>query len=268
VLLSPSRCASMGILDRALGIESVLLAGDYGSGKTEIAVNLAFRLIADRAALASTGVGTDQRPVAIADLDLVNPYFRCREALEPLEQAGIRVVVPPGGQRYADLPILLPAVRGLLQDPQVLSILDVGGDEVGSRVLAALSSSFDPVRHGFWFVLNTRRPFNDTRDGCLKTIRRIEASSTLRVTGIVPNTHLMDETTPEMVLEGVEVAGQVASEMGVAVTFVAVMEQVARAIGQEAIAAPVLTMKRIMVPPWLRRDIPKTGPGFLRSRPV
>lgn len=250
----------MPILDQDSGIRSVLLVGDYGSGKTEIAVNLAFHLHAARGAVPGE--------VAIADLDLVNPYFRCREALEPMEAAGIRVVVPPGGQRYADLPILLPGVRGLLQSDRGVSVLDVGGDEVGSRVLAAIGTSFDPSKHAFWFVLNTRRPFNDTAAGCLKTIRRIEASSKLRVSGIVPNTHLMDETTPEMVLDGVRVAEEVASELGVGLAFVAVMDHVAERIAEGAIRQPVLRMRRIMVPPWLRRDIPKTGPGFLRSRPV
>jgi hypothetical protein len=254
------------IVGRDSRISSVLLVGDYGSGKTEIAVNLAFHLAAQQAGEAATTTG--RRQVAIADLDLVNPYFRCREAAEPLAEAGIRVVVPPGGQRFADLPILLPQVRGLLQDPDALSILDVGGDDVGARVLSAIAPSFDPARHAFWFVLNTNRPFNDTVAGCVKTIRRIEASSTLRVTGIVPNTHLMDETTPEMIVDGLRVAERVSTELGVSIAFVAVMDQVAQRMADDAIRHPVLKMRRIMVPPWLRRDIPKTGPELVRSRPV
>ncbi len=247
----------MGILDQDSSFDSVLLVGDYGSGKTEIAVNLAFHLAA-----------RSSRKIAIADLDLVNPYFRCREALEPMQAAGIRVVVPPGGQRFADLPILLPEVRGLLQDTSTFSILDVGGDEVGARVLAALAPSVDPSRHAFWFVLNTRRPFNEDASGCLKTIRRIEKAANLQVTGIVPNTHLMDETTPEMVIEGASIACQTAAELGVRVQFVAVMNTIAQKLAPGALEAPVLTMNRIMVPPWVRRDIPKTGPGFLRTRAV
>jgi hypothetical protein len=254
------------IVGRDSGISSVILVGDYGSGKTEIAVNLAFHLAVELAKEPATTPG--RRPVSIADLDLVNPYFRCREAAEPLTAAGIRVVVPPGGQRFADLPILLPQVRGLLQDPEALSILDVGGDEVGARVLSAMAPSFDPTRHAFWFVLNTNRPFNDTVAGCLQTIRRIEASSSLRVTGIVPNTHLMDETTPEMIVEGVRVAERVSTELGVSIAFVAVMEAVAQRLGDNAIHHPVLKMRRVMVPPWLRREIPKTKPQWVRSRPI
>ena len=90
-------------------LDGIILVGDYGSGKTEVAVNLALALARE----------PDGRRVAIADLDLVNPYFRCREASEPLERAGIQVVMPRGGHQFADLPILLPGVKGLLQDSEV-----------------------------------------------------------------------------------------------------------------------------------------------------
>ena len=183
----------------------VALVGDYGSGKTEVAVNLSLWLKQHH----------NERAIAIADLDLVNPYFRSREAAAPLEQAGVEVVMPRGGQQYADLPILLPRIKGLIRDDSTLAVLDVGGDEAGSRVLAGLAGSFAPERHQLWFVVNTNRPFNDTPGGCLRTIGRIEAATGLRVTGLVGNTHLMDETSPEMVREGVRVAEAVAAELDV-----------------------------------------------------
>jgi hypothetical protein len=224
---------------------AIALVGDYGSGKTEVAVNLALDLARER----------DAGGLAIADLDLVNPYFRCREACEPLEQAGIRVVMPRGGQQHADLPILLPQVKGLLQDPSAMAILDVGGDEAGSRVLAGLAGLFERGRHALWFVLNGRRPFNDSVEGCVGTISRVQRSTGLEVTGLVSNTHLMDETTPEMVLEGVRLAEQVAAELGAPLRLVAVMEQVAAELPRDAVAYPLLVMRRIMVPPWRRRQL-------------
>jgi hypothetical protein len=224
-------------------LHSLVLVGDYGSGKTEVAVNLSLRLVAE----------LPQRSLAIADLDLVNPYFRCREAHEPLEQAGIRVVMPGDGHQFADLPILLPQVKGLLQDPNVLGVLDVGGDEVGSRVLAGLAPHFDPARHAFWFVVNGRRPFCDTVEGCLAALRRIERASGWKVNGLVSNTHLMEETTPELVEEGLELARAVGAELAVPVAFVAVMNEVADQLDVERLGCPLLRMRRIMVPPWLRR---------------
>ena len=222
---------------------SLLLVGDYGSGKTEVAVNLALHLAAQR-----TG-----RAIAIADLDLVNPYFRCREAHEPLEQAGIRVVMPQGGHQFADLPILLPQVKGLLGDRATLSVLDVGGDEVGSRVLAGLAPCFDRTRHALWFVVNGRRPFCDTPEGCVAAIRRIERASGWSVTGLVSNTHLMDETEPAMIEQGLELARAVGRLLDVPVAFVAAMADLAAQLDLARLACPMLAMRRMMVPPWVRR---------------
>ena len=261
-----------GILDPRGPIHSLVLVGDYGSGKTEVAVNLAIHLAAVMGADADGAEGRSvatprsrpsradgpaqrgARALAVADLDLVNPYFRSREAREPLEQAGIRVVMPEGGHQYADLPILLPQVKGVLADPDTLAVLDVGGDEVGARVLAGLAAQFDPERVELWFVVNGRRPFCDTPEGVLEAIRRVEAGARgWRVTGLVSNTHLMDETTAEMVEEGLALSRAVGAELGVEVAFVAVMEQVAAELDPQALRCPLLTMRRLMVPPWLRR---------------
>lgn len=236
----------------------LLLVGDYGSGKTEVAVNLAFYLAAAAA-----------RPerVVIADLDLVNPYFRCREARTPLEAAGIRVVMPADGLQFADLPILLPEVKGLVQKPGGQVILDVGGDVAGSRVLASLAPYLDAVPHDFWFVVNANRPFNDTPAGCIATIRRIEAASKLRVTGLVANTHLMADTTVQMIVDGIILARAVAADLGAPLAFVAAMESVYRDLPEGIGHPPVLVMQRLIVPPWLRSGAQPLSPEPLRSGP-
>lgn len=234
-------------------VQTLLCVGDYGSGKTEVAVNLALNEI--RAA---------GRKVAIADLDLVNPYFRCREAREPLEAAGVRVVMPRDGHEFADLPILLPQIKGLLGDPSLLSIFDVGGDTAGSRVLSALAPEIVPPQRHFWFVVNGNRPFCDTPEGCVTAIRRVEGASGLRVTGLIANTHLMSETTPEMVISGVRLAEEVGRRLGVAVQLVTAMEPVAAALPPAAFEAPLLPLRRLMTPPWLRRGGERPGPASFR----
>ena len=113
----------------------VVIVGNYGSGKTEVAVNLA---------LHHRRGGKD---VQIADLDLINPYFRTREARVPLRKLGIEVVLPPERYLHADLPILSPAVAGMLRQTGRLTLLDVGGNDAGATVLASLSH-----------VLRERRP--------------------------------------------------------------------------------------------------------------
>ena len=235
----------------------VLLLGDYGSGKTEVAVNLALSL--------AMAVGSGK--VTIADLDLVNPYFRCREALAPMEAVGVEVLMPKDGHAFADLPILLPGVKGLLQRThrEGWAILDVGGDEVGSRVLSALGPVLDSERHGVWFVVNMNRPFCDTAAGCLKVIQGVERASRMRVTGLISNTHLMDETTAEMVAQGAALSQEVARLHGAPLKLVSAMEAHVAALAPELLGAGLLPMRRIMVPPWLRRPSGLTGPEVFRG---
>ncbi|MBW1765948.1 MAG: cobalamin biosynthesis protein CbiA, partial [Deltaproteobacteria bacterium] len=104
----------------------VIIVGNYGSGKTEISINLAVNRKLK---------GIDVR---IADLDLVNPYFRTREARGQLSELGIDVVLPPEKYLQADLPILSPSISGMIRQPNQLTLLDAGGDGVGATVLATL----------------------------------------------------------------------------------------------------------------------------------
>ncbi|MHC4972020.1 MAG: nucleotide-binding protein [Planctomycetota bacterium] len=222
----------------------IFVVGSYGSGKTEIAVNLAF-LLAARGAT-----------VQLADLDLVNPYFRSREARELLEAQGIRVVVPPPRLASSDLPIVVPEIRGMLRPPAgTISLFDIGGDDVGARVLGSLSPDLATGDYELWQVINAQRPFTGAVDGCLAMQRDIEGASRLRVTGLLANSHLIDETTPETVLTGWRLAREVAQRSGLPIRAVAMLERLADAPALvEAIEAPVLPLRRTMVPPWLARE--------------
>jgi len=227
-----------------------MVVGAYGSGKTEISVNLAV-------AVASTG-----RKVQIADLDIVNPYFRCREARLLMEQHDIRVVVPPGAQEYADLPIVLPEIAGMLQPPEgVLTLFDVGGDEVGARVLASMRPRIIDGQYELWQVINSRRPFTGTVEGCLNMLREMELASRLRITGLLVNSHLIEQTTQDVVLEGWSLAREVAEKSGLPIRCVAAMEQLADAPEIAGIEAPLLRLQRHMLPPWLGPRVGDTSTG-------
>jgi hypothetical protein len=221
----------------------VLIVGNYGSGKTEVAVNLAIRLC-------------KQHPVAIVDLDIVNPYFRCREARMEMEECGIRVINPEGEYHSADLPIILPEVRGAVLEGEGTLICDVGGDDVGARVLSSLADVFADRPYTMLQILNAKRPFTETVEGCLKIGREIEAASRLRIDGLVSNTHLMEDTDVETVLGGLRLARQVGGEAGLPVAFVTANETLRDrldkngGLGAEAAECPVLWIKRRMLPPW------------------
>ena len=221
----------------------VLIVGNYGSGKTEVAVNLAIRLC-------------ERQPVAIVDLDIVNPYFRCREAGVEMERHGIRVINPEGEYHSADLPIILPEVRGAVLEGEGTLICDVGGDDVGARVLSSLADVFAGRPYTMLQILNAKRPFTETVEGCLRIGREIEAASRLRITGLVSNTHLMEDTDVETVLEGLRLARQVGDAADLPVAFVTANEtlqgrlDMSGGLGAEAAGCPVLWIKRRMLPPW------------------
>jgi hypothetical protein len=216
----------------------VVIVGNYGSGKTEVSVNWMMRL-------AEAG----RRDLAIADLDVVNPYFRCREAAEEMEARGIRVVVPRGEQFHSELPIILPEVRGLLARPDGTVLFDVGGDDVGARVLRSFAGAFGA--HEMLQVVNAFRPFTDTVDGCLRILDEIEVSSGMAATGLLSNAHLMDETDAGVILRGAELAAAVGARRGLPVRFVTAIGALADEV------APRL--ERRMLPPWKRPVRPKMG---------
>jgi hypothetical protein len=221
------------------GDRLIAIAGNYGSGQTEVAVNLSLHL---------SRLGT---AVHIADLDLVNPYFRCREAAGLMSAHGIRVVVPPGAQAFADLPIVLPEIAGMLHPKDgTISLFDVGGDDVGARALAALRPRLREGDYELWQVINAKRPFTDTIAGCLAMRQQIEKSSRWRVTGWLVNTHLIDETTPATILDGWRLGQAVSTASGLPIRLVAVMHDLADAPELADIDAPILRMTRLMTPPW------------------
>jgi hypothetical protein len=223
------------------GDRVIAIVGSYGSGKTELAVNLSLQL-------AASG-----RRVQIADLDIVNPYFRCREARELMEAHGIRVVVPPGAQVFADLPIILPEIRGMLRPPDgVVTILDVGGDDVGARALASFRTSIADGEYELWQVINAKRPFTGTVEGCLDMMRSVASASRWKVTGLLVNSHLIDETTVDTVLDGWRLAEAVRARTGLPIRFVAAMAHLADAPELTVIDAPILRLHRHMLPPWLQ----------------
>jgi len=219
----------------------VIIVGNYGSGKTEVAINLAVASHAEGVA-----------GVRIADLDLVNPYFRTREARHQLHRLGIDVVLPPEKYLHADLPILSPDVAGMIKQPGPLNILDVGGDHVGANVLAAVADAFGGKPPQMLQVVNPYRPFTETVAGCMKIRREIEAAAKLDMTGIVGNANLIDETDVNVIYEGHRFVQRFSRESGLPVAFVTADVGLMTDLDPDRLACPVLPIRRQLVPPWGR----------------
>jgi hypothetical protein len=226
----------------APGERVVLIVGNYGSGKTEVAVNLAIQLSA-------------REQVSIADLDIVNPYFRCREARSEMESFGIRVINPEGAYQAADLPIILPEIRGAAKDANGTLIFDVGGDDVGARVLSSLADVVADGSCTMLQVVNAKRPFTETVEGCLRIKGEIENASRLKVTGLVSNTHLLEQTEARTIHEGLRLAREMAQSAKLPIAFVTVNEELRDSFDAHEAGCPVLWIQRRMLPPWKLRSM-------------
>lgn len=194
-----------------------VIVGHYGSGKTELAVNLA---------LDAAAQGT---PPTLVDLDIVNPYFCSREREQELTQAGVRVIAPADACRSADVPALPADVARIFVQPG-LALVDAGGDDVGARVLSRYNPQFLQAQPDVWLVLNANRPQTATCEGALQYLARIEEASRLKITGVLNNTHLCGQTTSEDVLRGNRLAQAVCAQAGLAL----VANAAPRALAQEA----------------------------------
>ncbi len=215
---------------------TIIIVGGYGSGKSEVSVNLARHLVQSQ---------TD--PVAIADLDIINPYFRSREAIETLTKLGIKSLVPEGGQFYADLPIVLPEIKGAIERNEGKLILDVGGDDAGARVLSSLQDAFITIDYDMYLVLNANRPFTSDVIGSIKMIEDIESSSRLKFTGLISNTHLMENTDEKTIIDGYKLAIETCDKTKLPLIFTSGLREI---IEQIDLDSPILPLDRLLLKPW------------------
>ncbi|MCP4022998.1 MAG: cobalamin biosynthesis protein CbiA, partial [Desulfobacteraceae bacterium] len=215
-----------------------VIVGNYGSGKTETAVNLA-------AQRKNAGLS-----VRIADLDLVNPYFRTREARKPLEALGIDVVLPDKQYMHADLPILTPAVAGMIRSSADVILLDAGGDDAGATVLSALKDAFKNKKVSMLQVINPLRPFTRDVKGCIRIKEEIETASNLKVTGIIGNANLIDETTPEIIYDGYKLLTEISRQTGLKIEFVTTPSNLISQLDMARFDCPILRIDRKLNLPW------------------
>ena len=185
-----------------------LFCGHYGSGKSNLAVNYALRL-------RENGL-----PAALADIDIVNPYFRSADSRRELETAGVQVISLPFANSNVDLPSLPQEVYGLVQRRDVYAVLDIGGDDRGALALGRyVPYILEENDFANLFVVNFYRPLTQTAAAALEVLREIEQASRLPFTGIVNNSNLGRETTENVIERTAGLAQELSALTGLPVVF-------------------------------------------------
>ncbi len=191
----------------------IVIAGHYGSGKTELAVSLAMEL--------ARMEKREYTRLAIVDLDVANPYFRSRERMDVLEAHGVSVY----GDAFhstgatAELPALTAALRAPLEDSGCRTIVDLGGNDAGARVLRQFGKYFEGNDHELWAVVNFRRYETLAVETAREHVEAIQNELRIPVTGLVNNTHLLRETDAAIIREGYEKAKALSEDMNIPLLF-------------------------------------------------
>ncbi len=218
------------------GPRLTVVSGAFGTGKTELAINLAIRLREE---------GHDA--VTLVDLDIVNLYFRSRQKAYELEQLGIRVVSSVEGMENADLPALSPAINACFDRKDGPVVFDLGGSDLGGVVAAYLHRGFaaEPCSH--WLVVNPYRPFNQTAEATVDMAERIAERARLPITGMIANPHLIAETTPEIIRDGL---ARVREVTRYPLLLLSVMEEFYAPGAFDDLGVPVMVIRKQMRQPW------------------
>lgn len=221
-----------------------VLFGNYGSGKTELSLNMAQK------------AKENYDKVTLVDLDIVNPYFRSSEHKEMLTKKGIRVISPVYANTAVDLPSLPPEIYTAFGGGY--SVFDCGGDAVGAAALGSLKAHFDKHRNDteILFVVNTNRPFQQTADEIEDSISRIEKSSRLKADGFVLNSNLGKQTTGGELISGYKILKKLSDKTNLPIKIVSGTKEMINSFKDSGIEYNGLffTITPYMRPDWMENS--------------
>jgi energy-coupling factor transporter ATP-binding protein EcfA2 len=201
----------MGIInDKRLNI----IIGAYGSGKSELSVNMALMM-------------KEKKPgnkILLADLDIVNPFYRSADAARKLGEDGIRVIYPSYANSNVDAPVLSGEMYVIFDDEEYSGVFDIGGEDMGAYVLGSLYSRLKGMDFNLYMVVNTRRPFTSDPESIAVMTAELEEASRLKIDGYICNTNLLEETTVDEIIEGEQVIMKAGELTGIPLVATSVME--------------------------------------------
>ena len=217
-----------------------IIVGHFGSGKTEFVANYAIRL------------NENGKPPVVADMDIVNPYFRVREVKEFFKSKGIRVISSNyEDDYYVDTPALATSLQTCFESKGQTSLIDAGGDPAGANVLARYSKLLSDGEYNMWMVVNANRPQTSTAEEAAGYLEAINEASRLKINGIINNTHMLRETTKWDIAQGDALTRKLSELTGIKVVYTVIEEHLMPEIKELKLVGKPFPIRLIMRPDWL-----------------
>jgi hypothetical protein len=203
-------------MEKIMSKKFYIIIGNYGSGKTEISLNLSIQS-------ARKGDST-----TIVDLDIVNPYFRSAFHKELLDKENVNLIASKYTLDASDVPVVTPLVNNAFDVYYDCVIFDVGGDPVGATALGQYYNKFKMIPKddlNVLFVVNTRRPLTSNVDDIIEMMDKIQYTSRLSITGLINNTNIAEETSIQHIIEGNTILKDVSKKTGIPIAYYGIKRQ-------------------------------------------
>jgi len=181
----------------------ILVTGHFGSGKTNVSVNMAL-------SLAAAG-----HKVNIIDFDIINPYFRSADNLDELRAAGVRCIIPQYANTNVDIPSLPSEIYSVFERKDECTIFDVGGDSIGAAAISTYKRYIENTEHVMYNVINMYRPITETPNDVLEIVSEIEERSRFKTDALINNSNLGAQTDPSVVSASFDYAKKCAELCGI-----------------------------------------------------
>ena len=232
---------------------TIAVTGALGSGKSEWVLNLAM------------GLKQCGHSVTIADVDIINPYFCIRQVVEQLEAEGFNILLPPADGKWSDMSLISPKIAAALSDDSRKLLLDVGGDASGVLALKQFEPEIKKSSYLLILVVNAFRPLTSTPEKIGVMARRMEDICNLKVGALVCNSHLMSETTPDDVLNGIKITEKAAEKLSLPMLYATALDslhlEVSKELNDVNSKVTLWPLKRYLKLPWEGSDLWTRGGG-------
>lgn len=186
-----------------------IFIGAYGSGKSEVSVHFARKLRWEN----------PERKVLLADLDIVNPFFRSADAKEILEKENIRLIAPNDVNSNVEAQTVTGEMYAIFDDDAYLGVFDIGGEDLGARILSSMRSRFREIEYRVYMVVNTLRPFTSDAMSIAGMAGELKAASGLPIHGLIDNTNLLEETSEDELVHSYPILAEASALTGIPLVY-------------------------------------------------